>query len=68
MFGRDPVVGAAVEPAGTRVYSVDVDSGVLYGVPTLDDYIYGRAKIARSDALAVPAIKRARDWSGSTMT
>lgn len=61
LFGRDPVVGAAVEPAGTRVYSVDVDSGVLYGVPTLDDYIYGRAKIARSDALAVPAIKRARD-------
>lgn len=54
-------MGAAVESAGTRVYSVDVDSGVLYGTPTLDDYIYGRAAISRREALAVPAIKRARD-------
>ncbi|GAB3812114.1 phage portal protein [Kribbella italica] len=42
-------------------FGVDIDSGVLYGTPTLDDYIYGRGKIPRADALAAPAIKRARD-------
>jgi hypothetical protein len=42
-------------------FEVDIDSGVLYGTPSLDDYIYGRAKIAKADALAIPAIKRARD-------
>lgn len=62
LFGRAPAVGAALEVSpNTRRYEVDIDSGVLYGVPTLDDYIYGRAKIARAEALAVPAIKRARD-------
>lgn len=45
----------------TRRYDVDVDSGVLYGVPSLNDYIYGRGKISRQEALSVPAIKRARD-------
>lgn len=62
LFRRVPAVTgeAAVQPY-TRRYEVDVDSGVLYGVPSLDDYIYGRGKISRQDALAVPAIKRARD-------
>lgn len=56
------MVAAALAPTpATRRFGVDVDSGVLYGVPTLDDYIYGRAKLSRRDALAVPAIKRARD-------
>lgn len=68
LFGRSPVVTHALEassrpsPAiGRPRFEVDIDSGVLYGTPTLEDYIYGRAKISRADALAVPAIKRARD-------
>lgn len=62
LFRRVPVVTgeAAIQPY-TRRYAVDVDTGVLYGVPSLDDYIYGRANISRREALAVPAIKRARD-------
>lgn len=62
MFRRVPVVTgeAAIQPY-TRRYAVDVDTGVLYGVPSLDDYIYGRANISRREALAVPAVKRARD-------
>lgn len=60
LFGRNPVVAAALEPA-TRRFETVIDSGVLYGVPTLDDYIFGRAKISRQEALAVPAVKRARD-------
>jgi hypothetical protein len=51
---------AASENTGPR-FAIDIDSGVLYGTPSLDDYIYGRAKISRDEALAVPAIKRARD-------
>lgn len=42
-------------------FGVDIDSGVLYGTPTLEDYIFGRAKISRDEALSVPAVKRARD-------
>lgn len=69
LFGGGPSPGAAVElalsnkadrPASPR-FSVDIDSGVLYGVPSLDDFIYGRARISREEALAVPAVKRARD-------
>lgn len=62
LFRRVPVVTgeAAIQPY-TRRYAVDVDTGVLYGVPSLDDYIYGRVNISRREALAVPAIKRARD-------
>lgn len=62
LFRRVPVVTgeAAIQPY-TRRYAVDVDTGVLYGVPSLDDYIYGRANISRREALAVPAVKRARD-------
>jgi hypothetical protein len=54
------LVQASIEAHAVR-FGVDIDSGVLYGTPTLDDYIYGRAKLSRADALAVPAIKRARD-------
>jgi hypothetical protein len=70
LFGNSPVVTAAasleVTSAGNEGFnsprfSVDIDSGVLYGTPSLEDYIYGRAKISRAEALAVPAIKRARD-------
>lgn len=61
LFGRSPVVAQALEPAGTRRFETSIDSGVLYGVPTMDDYIYGRAAISRREALAVPAVKRARD-------
>jgi hypothetical protein len=41
--------------------TVSVDSGVLYGTPTLADYIAGRQRIARAEALRIPAVKRARD-------
>lgn len=62
LFGRTPSVRTELQVSpSTRRYAVDVDSGVLYGVPSLNDYIYGRAKISRQDALAVTAIKRARD-------
>lgn len=62
LTGREPAVRAALSPAsGPRRFGVDIDSGVLYGLPTLDDYIYGRAAISRQEALAVPAVKRARD-------
>ena len=42
-------------------FATSIDSGVLYGTPTLDDYIFGRAAITRDEALSVPAVKRARD-------
>lgn len=61
LFGRTPMRAELVPTPSTRRYEVDVDTGVLYGVPSLDDYIYGRAKISRQEALACPPIKRARD-------
>lgn len=70
LFGRSPVLSTAMEVVkgtpgneGSRSprFSVDIDSGVLYGTPSLEDYIFGRMKISRQEALAVPAIKRARD-------
>ena len=68
LFGG-PSPGNAVElalsnhpkPSASPRFGVSIDSGVLYGVPSLDDYIFGRAKISRDEALAVPAVKRARD-------
>jgi hypothetical protein len=62
LFRRVPAVTgeAAVQPY-TRRYAVDVDSGVLFGLPSLDDYVFGRAAISRREALEVPAVKRARD-------
>lgn len=48
------------DPAAAVAFTT-IDSGVLYGTPTLDDYIYGRGKVSRADALSVPAIKKARD-------
>lgn len=42
-------------------FAVDIDSGVLYGTPSLDDYIYRSSRISRRLALTVPAVKRARD-------
>src|SRR3712207_9253373 len=55
---RDPVVEAAV--SGPE-FSVDIDSGVLNGTPTIDDFIYRTGRISRAEALRVPAVKRARD-------
>jgi HK97 family phage prohead protease len=55
----DPVVAAAIAPAKT--FAVDVDPGTLYGVPTLDDYIFQTGRITRAEAMRVPAVKRARD-------
>lgn len=62
LFRHVPAVTgeAAVQPY-TRRYAVDVDSGVLFGLPSLDDYVFGRAAISRREALEVPAVKRARD-------
>lgn len=42
-------------------FGSDIDSGVLYGTPTLDDYIFRTGRITRAEALRVPAVKRARD-------
>lgn len=42
-------------------FTTSIDSGVLYGTPTLDDYIYKTGRITRAEALRVPAVKRARD-------
>lgn len=50
----------AVAGAGPA-FSVDIDSGVLYGTPTLDDAIFRNRRISREEALRVPAVKRARD-------
>lgn len=47
--------------ASGQRFNVDIDTGVLYGVPSIDDVIYGRGRISRREALAVPAVKRARD-------
>ncbi|WP_340540416.1 phage portal protein [Nocardioides sp. GXZ039] len=40
---------------------MSVDPGVLYGAPTLDDYIFRTGRITRAEALRVPPVKRARD-------
>lgn len=48
--------------AGRQLFSTSVDAGVLYGTPTVDDYVAGRlGKVNRSQAITVPAVKRARD-------
>jgi len=52
---------ALARVAGAPAFSVSVDPGVLYGVPTLDDYILGSRRVPRALALSVPAVKRARD-------
>lgn len=58
--GTSALTGSTVAGA-TAQFATVIDSGVLYGTPTLDDYIYGRSKINRDAALQVPAIKKARD-------
>jgi len=57
----DVVVGEVVPATAGPQFSVDPDSGVLFGVPSLDDWIYRRMTISRAEALRVPAVKRARD-------
>lgn len=52
---------APTAPVRTARFSVDIDSGVLYGTPTLDDYIFKTGRLTRAEALRVPAVKRARD-------
>jgi hypothetical protein len=51
---------AEVATAAPR-FGIDPDSGVLFGRPSLDDMIFARTTISRDEALAVPAVKRARD-------
>ncbi len=55
--------GAEVAEVADRAerFAVDVDSGVLYGTPSLDDWVMGRARISRAEALRVPAVRRARN-------
>ncbi len=55
-----PAVNGVPPRSGPR-YGTVIDSGVLYGTPTLDDYIYRTGRISRAEALRVPAVKRARD-------
>lgn len=64
---RNLIAGRRVElidVAGGRgpSFAVDVDPGVLYGSPTLDDYVAGRVgKVRRAEALRVPAVLRGRN-------
>lgn len=63
-IGRpDSVVTAAVEEQRSpgKTFAVAIDSGVMYGTPTLDDYIFQTGRITRDEALRVPGLKRARD-------
>lgn len=63
-LGRpDAVVATALdeERSPGRTFSVAADSGVLYGTPTFDDYIFHTGRITRDEALRVPGAKRARD-------
>ena len=53
-----PVIDA---PTLDVTFTTDIDSGVLYGEPTLDDHIYGTTKVSRKTAMTVPAVKRSRD-------
>lgn len=60
MRGRpDPVITGALTSAPD--FTVVADPGTLYGVHTLDDYIFKTGRITRDEALRVPAVKRARD-------
>lgn len=68
LFSRDPAnVGfwrnafGMGEVVSGQAFSVDVDSGVLYGTPSLEDWIFRTGRITRAEALRVPAVKRARD-------
>lgn len=74
-FGRGPSaleVHAAAEVLTGEIvpgtlgpdFAIDtnaIDTGVLYGTPALDDWIFNRLRISRAEALRVPAVKRARD-------
>lgn len=57
--GYRPPTGASARPG--QAFGVSIDPGTLYGVPSLDDYIYRTGRISRAEALRVPAVKRARD-------
>lgn len=61
MLGLGGVVTAWTEQQEAPGFGVEVDSGTLYGTPTLDDYIFQTGRISRVEALRVPAVKRARD-------
>lgn len=58
LFKGETLAPLVSEPV---TFSLDIDSGVLYGTPTIDDYIAGRVAVTRDRALSVPAVKRARD-------
>lgn len=40
---------------------VSIDSGVLYGLPSIDDYIRGIGRATRKKAMSITAVKKARD-------
>jgi len=52
---------AAAAVTAAPEFGVTIDTGTLYGTPTLDDYIFMTGRITRAEALRVPAVKRARD-------
>lgn len=58
---RDLVQAAELVTAAPVFGVSDIDSGVLYGTPTLEDYIFLTRRVSRAEALRVPAVKRARD-------
>lgn len=62
ILGLDgPALAVAAEAADAPKFTTNIDSGVLYGARTLDDWIYRSRRITRTEALRVPAVKRARD-------
>lgn len=66
---RDPLIEAAAASqrdvvVPTRVmptFSVDIDPGVLYGAQTAPDGLGLGQRVSRSEAISVPAVKKARD-------
>lgn len=62
-----PLMEAAVQGPS---FAVSIDAGVLYGLQSVDAAIawaQGVARVSRREAIAVPAIKRARDAIAATL-
>lgn len=63
-FRRTLDLSAAARETEAPAFTVDIDPGTLYGVATIDEaliWMQGQRRISRREAIAVPAVKRARD-------
>lgn len=62
-------VQTAAEVAAGPGLSVSIDSGTLYGAPSIEDamrFFAGAGRVSRREAMQTPAVKRARDLICST--